>query len=378
MPILKSIELFFQEGSHDKVYNAYLVIESDGTHSVNVEWGRRNAGFNTGKKAVHVSLGEANKVYDRVVREKTNKGYQEITKAVQPALVAPPTGQGSGSHAPNAAIAKPVVGMKAQLLTAIEDHEVEPLLADDGVIAQQKLDGIRIITRVSAGGMLASNRNGAASDKVSSAQLAGLAGLPEGTIVDGEVMPDGSYWLFDVLSLGHSDVTQVGYEDRWLILADELADALAGDIHVLAIARGKDKRALYHKLVQASAEGIVFKSRAAPYTAGRVMAQKKYKLQKSADVVITSNAGNAYAMALHHGGKLVHVGKVFAGTTNQTRSEIDDLLAAGDHPVAEVRYLYATDDDQLFQPVFVRVRDDKAASACLSSQLKKTNKAVIT
>ena len=42
-----------------------------------------------------------------------------------------------------------------------------------------------------------------------------------------------------------------------------------------------------------------------------------------------------------------------------------------------MRYLYATDDDQLFQPVFVRLRDDKPGRLCVRSQLKKTNKSIM-
>ena len=45
-------------------------------------------------------------------------------------------------------------------------------------------------------------------------------------------------------------------------------------------------------------------------------------------------------------------------------------------PIAEVRYLYATDDDQLFQPVFVRLRTDKKATACVLGQLARTSRDV--
>ena len=74
---------------------------------------------------------------------------------------------------------------------------------------------------------------------------------------------------------------------------------------------------------------------------------------------------------------VVEVGKVFAGTTNESRRTIDGLLGDGERPVAEVKYLYATDDDQLFQPVFVRLRDDKPANECLRSQLSKTNREAV-
>ncbi len=68
---------------------------------------------------------------------------------------------------------------------------------------------------------------------------------------------------------------------------------------------------------------------------------------------------------------------MFAGTTNASRKELDALLADGKKPVAEVKYLYATDDDQLFAPVFVRLRTDKAAKACVRAQLLKTDRAVL-
>src|SRR5206468_10781202 len=114
-----SIELFYQEGTSDKVYNASIVKEGD-VYTVQVAWGRRGSGLNTGAKAVKVPLAVAQKKFDSLVREKTNKGYQPITGEVKPAAVAPPVGEGSGSKAPRA---RARVGHAAQLLEPIEDHE---------------------------------------------------------------------------------------------------------------------------------------------------------------------------------------------------------------------------------------------------------------
>jgi predicted DNA-binding WGR domain protein len=86
--VIKAIELFFQEGSSDKIYTATLV-EEGGLFSVNVEWGRRNSPLNKGKKAVSVPLAKAEKAFDKVVHEKTSKGYEAVTGAVAPAAVAP-------------------------------------------------------------------------------------------------------------------------------------------------------------------------------------------------------------------------------------------------------------------------------------------------
>ena len=67
----------------------------------------------------------------------------------------------------------------------------------------------------------------------------------------------------------------------------------------------------------------------------------------------------------------------FAGTTNASRKDLDARLARGDKPVAEVKYLYATKDHQLFQPVFVGVREDKLGNACLRDQLVRTDRTVL-
>jgi len=140
------------------------------------------------------------------------------------------------------------------------------------------------------------------------------------------------------------------------------------------------KRTLLERLKSERAEGIVLKRRDAPYTPGRPASggnQLKYKFVKSADVFITENAGNAYRMAVYAGKKVKEVGKVFAGTTNETRKELDERISAGERPVAIVEYLYATDDDNLFQPVFLSLRDDKEPEDCLLSQLVKTNREVV-
>ena len=176
------------------------------------------------------------------------------------------------------------------------------------------------------------------------------------------------------------DVAALSYGERFRLLVEELDPGLSEPVRVLTIAEGtKAKRRLCDTLRAAKAGGLVFKQRDAPYKAGRPASggtQRKHKFVKSADVVLLSNAGNAYQMAVYDGAKLVEVGKVFAGTTNASRKQLDALLSAGTQPVAEVKYLYATDDEQLFQPVFVRIRTDKAAKACLRSQLVKTNRAV--
>ena len=370
---VKSIQLFFQEGSSDKVYNAQIVEDGD-LYTVHCQWGRRGASLQEGSKAVRVPLAAAQKKFDSLVREKTGKGYQEITTDVQPAAVAPPDGQGSGSKVTGK---RARVGIKAQLCESIDDDgALDRFLANDDIVAQQKLDGERVLVHV-GDELLVTNREGQ-KKTIDISQFAGLHYLPQGTILDGELLGN-EYWLFDVLAFAGDDVKQRGYLERYEILDGEVEPALTGDIRILPVAIGKkQKLKLHEKLRSANAEGLIFKEREAPYTPGaRSAAMRKYKFIKSADVVILENAGNAYLMAVYDGKKLFEVGKVFAGTTNASRKALDAALARGERPVCEVKYLYATADHQLFQPVFVAPRTDKLAKECLRAQLVTTSRKVI-
>lgn len=378
-PAGRTIQLFFQEGSSDKVYEA-CIVEDGGAYTVKVAWGRRGAKLNEGNKALRVSAEAAVKKFEALVREKRAKGYEEHTETHKPAAVAPPAGQGSGTRATGT---RAKVGPAAQLLTPIEDSELERFLADDTYVAQQKLDGHRVLAIVGPEGIVLTNRNGeAASGKEH--VIDGLTHLPPGTIVDGEVVGEGSsalFWLFDVLSLGDDDLRERSYLERWSVLESDIEPGLTGLTRVVPVAVGTDaKRALLERLTSAQAEGIVFKDRHAPYRSGRPASggtQRKHKLVRSADVVIIENAGNAYLMAVYEGETLREVGKVFAGTTNDIRQELDGYLTEQLRPVVEVRYLYATAEEQLFQPVFVRIRTDKTPRECLRSQLIGTNRAVV-
>lgn len=374
------MKLFFQEGSSDKVYHATMIDEGGGAFTVEVEWGRRGSTLNRGRKAVKVSRAAAQKMYDKLVREKTGKGYEVLTDEVKPAAVAPPEGEGSGSRATGI---RKKVGVAAQLLNAIEEERLEELLADAHHLAQQKIDGSRVLVHVQPSGLLATNRAGQATS-VHRSVLEGLEHLPSGAIVDGEVVmtPDGAeYWLFDLLSVGTEDVRSLSYLERWTRLSDELEPGLSEPVRVVESAiESAHKRSLFERLRLANAEGIVFKRKDAAYASGRPASggtQLKHKFVKSADVVLVENAGNAYRMVVFDGSSRRDVGKVFSGTTNELREILDARIAAGEEVVAEVRYLYATEDDQLFQPVFVRLREDKAASACALSQLRRTSRDIL-
>src|SRR5712692_10395009 len=128
------IELYFQQGSSDKVY--HLQLEGvDGKWSVKAQWGRRGSTLQSVVKTSDVSYEEAKRVYDRILKEKTGKGYkvaQSSGGATNPPISVgtPPTKEFYG-HAP-------------ELLTPIDEPEALRLAQNSSLWFQQKFDGRRL------------------------------------------------------------------------------------------------------------------------------------------------------------------------------------------------------------------------------------------
>lgn len=84
--MMKAANLYYREGSSDKVYHA-TVEEKDGGHVVNFQYGRRGGHMTTGSKTSGpVSLAEAMKVWEKLVSSKLAKGYRHMTDASQGAI----------------------------------------------------------------------------------------------------------------------------------------------------------------------------------------------------------------------------------------------------------------------------------------------------
>lgn len=74
---MKNISLYFKEGSSDKEYHVQMVKSGKGV-VVNFQYGRVGNALQSGTKTpVPVSEEEAEKVYDKLVKEKMRKGYAE-------------------------------------------------------------------------------------------------------------------------------------------------------------------------------------------------------------------------------------------------------------------------------------------------------------
>lgn len=76
MAIIKSTKLYFKEGGSDKVYHAFIE-SAPGGFVVNFEFGRAGTKLQTGTKTTSpVDETQANAILEKLIKEKTAKGYK--------------------------------------------------------------------------------------------------------------------------------------------------------------------------------------------------------------------------------------------------------------------------------------------------------------
>ena len=357
---VSSIRLTYTDGgSSDKEYNAAINEVSPGLYTVDCAWGRRGSPSQRGTKTPSpVPFASAEKIYDKVVAEKTGKGY--IVAGTGGA--GGPTGTAPASFAGAATKAK--TSFLPQLLNEIDEAEMERLINNPDFGVQEKSDGER--RAALKGGKEGANKKGqlvGLPQETSEAIIKSLEG--EDATLDAELVGK-EFIAFDILSYKGDDLRAAPYYERLSILKSAVRPNLL--VTVVSTARSAaDKRAKISALRSKNAEGVVFKDMNAPYTAGRPAsggAQFKFKFKASATVKVASITAGKRSVAtsvLEADGSWRDVGKV---TIPPNR----DIPAVG--ALVEVEYLYAYPTSSLFQPVYKGERSDVDESDCKASQLK--------
>lgn len=342
---LKSASLYFTNGSSDKEYHANIEASGDG-YAVNFRYGRRGASLSTGTKTqTPVDYDKAVAIFDKLVKEKTSKGY---------------TAGADGT--PYLHSDKAVSGLLPQLLNVIDDREVSSLIANPAWCVQEKYDGRRMMLRKVGETVEAINKLGLIVGLSAPIAEAALA-LSGDFTLDGEVIGDRLY-AFDILSVGGEELGAKSYRDRY----SALTTLLGGDGAIVAVpcwTDASDKAAQVAALKERNAEGAVFKHLDAAYAAGRPASggtQLKLKFVATLSAVVTKvNAKRSVAVSLLDGDRWTPMGNVTV-PANQ------DVPVEG--AVVEVRYLYAIPGGSLFQPTLLGVRDDIETQECVVAQLK--------
>ena len=338
--------LHYRDERSDKVYRV-AIEPRDGGYVVNFAYGRSGSTLATGTKtACPLYFDAAQKIYDRVVKEKLAKGY--ILAADSQTYV-------TGSQK--------VTDIRPQLLNAVEDPEA--LLVDERFCIQRKHDGKRLLLHKQGFEITGINRRGIECGFPDSIRAAAAA-LPHNFLLDGEAVGD-MFHVFDLLEVRFTDLRPVPYKARLVELLNLLASANQSAIQWVATHTGQAaKRSIFGRLREENAEGVVFKRIGAPYSPGRPNSggdQFKFKFVETASVIVNAiNAKRSVAIAVWENGTLVSAGNVTV-PADQLIPQVGDVI--------EARYLYAMPGSgSLFQPVYLGARDDIAPAECTRDQLK--------
>jgi len=344
------VALYYREGSSDKVYQA--AIEPAGSQFVvNFAYGRRGSTLTTGTKTSSpVDYTAARKIYTKLVGEKKAKGYTE-----------------GENGTPYQHADKQASGILPQLLNPVEEAEVELLLRDDNLCAQEKLDGKHLLVRKQDDDLEGINKKGfvVGLPQTVANELRSVAGS---FIPDGESIGD-NYHAFDLLEYNGENLRVLPYRIRLARLIDLLLLTRSDYKYIRLVETvfsTRQKTELWERLRRENREGIVFKRLDAPYVPGRPNSggpQLKFKFVATVSAVVAKiNVQRSVEVSLLQGRNLVSCGNVTIPANHQ-------IPRVGD--VVEVRYLYAYRDSlALYQPVYLGPRDDVEPGECLVSQLK--------
>jgi bifunctional non-homologous end joining protein LigD len=370
--VVDSASLYFREGTSDKVYHATLEDAGSG-YVVNFSYGRRGSTLKTGSKTARpVSMAEARKVFDRLVAEKTGKGYQYMTSSSHgtPGGVA-----ASNRHIPTVVQTAPAVS-QCVLLNPINPMYIETYLQQDEWVAQPKLDGVRFMLRNESGGITAINRKGGSVavpneiiECIEAASSYYEEGLPD-FFIDGELIGS-TYYVFDILEHDGNKITGLNVVNRMEILRTLFDDLESDNLKLVNIVEGREnKTKLYVQLQRDKKEGVVFKYREATYTTGRPASggnYMKHKFYDTASCIVSrgqalmTNGKRSVALKVQENGVDIAIGNV-AIPANHPIPSMGDIV--------EIKYLYAYKNGSLYQPIYLGKRTDLTYTDCKYGQLK--------
>lgn len=362
--VLERADLFFKEGTSDKVYHTTLEKSGSG-YIVNYAYGRRGSALKTGSKTVSpLPESKAREVFQKLVMEKTAKGYQYVSKAAG-VLSQIPTVSGQAK--------KPV--HQCVLLNAVDENQATAAIRNDAWVLQPKMDGVRFllshIPTSKSWKIEAFNRKGisiACPNEISESVKFANEYYEDGVgsfLIDGELVGD-IYHVFDILEKDGQDLRPLPLSDRILGLHD-LMEALECD-NIKSVPTHfteKEKSKAFNDLKNNNAEGVVFKHSNATYSPGRPASGGHYLKHKFFETgsFIVNSINNVRSVELR-----LNDGTEIGNVTIPVNFQIPDVGS-----VVEVRYLYAYKGGSLYQPVYLGVRSDIDENECTEDQLKYKN-----
>lgn len=365
---LRVLRLTNTEGRSNKEYNIYITIGEGGVCHVRVEYGAIGKALKREYKSQEpLTANQAIRLYEKTKNEKLRKGYvvdrETIFDDAEPSEPLKPLPQ------------KVATGLLPMLLNPIERADISHYQHNANWCFQIKYDGERQIIKITEAGIVLANRTGTeipAPDSVIALRDA-LAGVGITTaVLDCERMTDSQFVVFDVLQINADNLINVDMFKR-LIRLNSLSPVfnacLSGkEFVVTKVAFSTEEK--HQLLKQAEAdneEGIVIKRMDATYTPSRPASlgdALKLKFYDTATVRVESHHKTKSSVGIElrdASGVFVNVGNVTI-PPNAQKPAIGQLI--------EVRYLYAYLKGSLYQPTYIRERNDLVESAATLDQLK--------
>jgi bifunctional non-homologous end joining protein LigD len=284
---------------------------------------------------------------------------------------------------------------------------------------QLKFDGYRAIAFKSGGKVSLRSRNDNDFSKRYPGVIRGLAGLPDETVVDGEVVAldedgrpsfnalqnyasraDLCYFVFDVLVLSGRDLKGEGLETRRDLLERKVVPTLAEPVRYAGPLEAS-LRDLVHSVKAQGLEGLVAKRRGSRYEPGlRSGAWLKMRIDRSQEFVIGgytvgTSTFDALVIGYYEGTRLIFAARTRNGFTPGIRDQLFKKFRGLEIPecpfanlperrsgrwgqgltkakmaecrwlkpqlVAQFEFLEWTEDNHLRHSRFVALREDKSA-----------------
>lgn len=234
--------------------------------------------------------------------------------------------------------------------------------------AEEKFDGDRLCLIIDGDTVKAYGRSGMELHVPPSLQNVRLPEKIQRTVFDGELI-DSTYYIFDLLEFHGTDYTVITYALRRTSLERIMEQLDFPSCELVYCAKSpEEKQALVDQCMEEQAEGVIFKRVDATYQAGRNRNWLKYKFYKTCDCIVSQmrREGKPEAVELSLYDENDHLFDV-GGCKIPERYQLEQKITVGD--VVEIRYLNFTDDRRLYQPVFLRKRNDKSPSDCTIHQV---------
>ena len=353
----KSITLYFQAGTSDKVYKAEIVKDSEG-FTVNGWNGRRGNTLIQQCKGEGMTYEDAVETYESLVKSKLKKGYHPGKDTVNYTAPSGIKVKPTATHADTVDEFAKLIEMSKttympQLLDVITEDQAQAYLLNPDYLLQTKENGRRQGLTNTVTEVFISNKLG---KKVGMPDviLSEATELKRKFELDGEMIGE-VYKVYDLFMLDGKNLRELPYIKRF-----EMAKEMVKDCKYLIPTKTAyttdEKIKLFKWLKDNNNEGAVFKLKDSLFTAGKGhKTHFKCKFWVMATVMISkiNKQRSVEVSMLKNGVEIVSVGNI----TVKANQDFESIKVG---EIWEVKYLYiVAEGGNLYQPELLFERDDQ-------------------